>query len=293
MAGQTLSDIRALLGGAGLSPLHRFGQNFLIDLNLMRKLVDAAGLQPGDVVLEVGCGTGSLTEMLLDAGTHVVGVEIDHGLQGILRDRLGGHPAFSLIQGDALAGKHEINPLVLNVLEQTLARHGATRCRLVANLPYQIATPLLMELLYTPLPFDLLVCTIQKEVADRLAAAAGTDAYGPVSVITETLAAVEPVAIIPPTAFWPRPAVESVALCLRPRPRADTGVEDVPDFVRFVRESFVHRRKMLKAAARHWDVPEPAVVFGRAGVNPEVRPDALSPAQWRSLHTAVRSTRLP
>src|SRR5262245_51957316 len=102
MAGQTLADIRGLLAGAGIAPLHRFGQNFLIDLNLMRKLVAAAGVTSGDFVLEVGCGTGSLTELLLEAGATVIGVEIDRGLQSIVSQRFAHASSFSLICGDVL-----------------------------------------------------------------------------------------------------------------------------------------------------------------------------------------------
>jgi len=302
MAGQTLSEIRGLLAAAGLAPRQRYGQNFLIDLNLMRKLVAAAEVKPHDVVLEVGCGTGSLTEMLLETGARVVGVEIDRGLQAILRERLGAHPRFTLIQGDALAGKHEINPLVLQVLAERRTETGAAgphatagtepgRYKLVANLPYDIATPLLMELLYVTPRSERLTCTIQKEVAERLAAEAGTEAYGPVSVVTQTLADIRLIAIVPPTAFWPRPQVESVMLTLRPRPPEDVDVDDVPAFVRFVRGAFVHRRKMLRKAADHWGLSpaDTMAAFGRAGISWEARPEAVTPAQWRTLHRDVAS----
>ncbi len=229
MPGQTLSEIRALLAAAGLSPQHRFGQNFLIDLNLMRKLVAAAELSPGDVVLEVGPGTGSLTELLLDAGVRVVAVEIDRGFQAILRERLGTNQRFTLVQGDALAGKHRVNPLVLHALEQARSPHrpeadaprlppGAGGAyKLVANLPYQIATPLLMDLLLATPAFERLTCTIQKEVAERLVAAPRTEAYGTASVMVQLMADVTAHAILPPTVFWPRPQVESAMVTIRPR----------------------------------------------------------------------------
>ena len=223
MPGQTLTEIRSLLAGAGLAPRQRYGQNFLNDLNLMRKLVAAAEIGPEDVILEVGAGTGSLTETLLKRGAHVVAVEIDRGLQALLRDRLGKHPRFTLVQADVLAGKHQINPLVLNILNEQQPGTGGGR-KLVANLPYQIATPLLMELLCTSPPFERLACTVQKEVAERLAAQPRTAAYGPVSVISQTLAATELIAILPPSAFWPRPKVESIMLTVRPRPANQVDV---------------------------------------------------------------------
>ena len=222
MPGQTLRQVRELLAGADLAPQHRYGQNFLIDLNLMRKLVGAAELSPGDVVLEVGPGTGSLTELLLDSGARVVAVEIDRGLQGILRARLGAHPRFTLVQGDALAAKSRVNPLLLRLLAERApaAAPGPApgAYKLVANLPYQIATPLLIDLLLVQPRFERLVGTIQKEVGERLVAEPRTPAYGPVSIILQTLADIRPLAILPPAAFWPRPEVESVMVLIRPRP---------------------------------------------------------------------------
>src|SRR5262245_9624801 len=169
MPGQTLSEIRSLLAAAGLAPQHRFGQNFLVDLNLMRKLVQRAEVSNADVVLEVGPGTGSLTEILLESGARVIAVEIDRGLQELLHARLGDNPRFTLLRGDALAGKNEINPSVLEALRSTETGPGGAR-KLVANLPYQIATPLLADLLHVTPPVSRMTCTIQKEVGERLIA---------------------------------------------------------------------------------------------------------------------------
>jgi 16S rRNA (adenine1518-N6/adenine1519-N6)-dimethyltransferase len=288
MPGQTLSEIRSLLAGAGLAPRQRYGQNFLIDLNLMRKLVAAADVHADDVVLEVGAGTGSLTELLLKRGARVIAVEIDRGLQALLRDRLGKHPRFTLVQADILAGKHQINPLVLHLLDERQPGSGGAR-KLVANLPYQVATPLLMELLYSSPSFERLTCTIQKEVAQRLAASPRTAAYGPVSVISQTLAATELIAILPPSAFWPRPKVESLMLTIRPRPTAQIDVDDVADFVRFVQRGFAQRRKMLRRVVRGWELLDALAVFHRAGVDPDARPEELTPQAWQAFHRAVRA----
>jgi 16S rRNA (adenine1518-N6/adenine1519-N6)-dimethyltransferase len=288
MPGQTKSEIRALLAGAGLAPRQRYGQNFLVDLNLMHKLVAAADVRPADVILEVGAGTGSLTEILLDAGARVVAVEIDHGLQALLRERLGDHPGVTLVQADVLAGKHQINPLVVNVLNEQSPRPGGAR-KLVANLPYQVATPLLMELLYARPRFERLTCTIQKEVGERLVAEARTSAYGPVSVICQTLAELEVLAILPAAAFWPRPKVQSIMLTLRPRAPGELELPDVPGFVRFVRQGFAQRRKMLRRVVRDWDLLDALAVFHKAGVNPDSRPEELTPRSWRAFHRAVRS----
>lgn len=290
MPAQTLSEIRSLLAGAGLAPQHRYGQNFLIDANLMRKLVEAADVQPSDVVLEVGPGTGSLTEVLLKRGARVIGVEIDRGLQALLRDRLGKHPRVTLVQADILAGKNRVNTLVLNILKQQEPGPGGAR-KLVANLPFQVATPLLMELLYISPSLERMTCTIQKEVAERLAAEPKASDYGPISVTSQTLAETELIAILPPAVFWPRPKVESVMLTLRPRAAEQVDVDDVADFVRFVRRGFVHRRKMLRRVVRDWELLDALAAFSRAGVSPDARPGELSPAAWRAFHRAVRSQR--
>jgi 16S rRNA (adenine1518-N6/adenine1519-N6)-dimethyltransferase len=289
MAGQTQSEIRALLASAGLAPRHRYGQNFLVDLNLMRKVVAAAELRPADTVLEIGCGTGSLTELLLEAGTHVVGVEIDYGLQNVLRQRLGENPRFSLVPGDALARKHEINAEVL----AELRRHPPAapgQYKLVANLPYQIATPLLMELLYVQPRFGRLTCTIQKEVGERLNAAPDSDAYGPISVIADTLAEVKLAATFPPTAFWPRPKVESVLMVVKPLDDPPIAPQDIPAFVDLVRGSFLHRRKMIRKTLQDLIGHEKAVAaLERAVLNSQIRPEALAPPDWLRLFCCLRA----
>jgi 16S rRNA (adenine1518-N6/adenine1519-N6)-dimethyltransferase len=288
MPGQTLKEIRLLLAAANLAPQHRFGQNFLVDLNLMRKLVDAANVESDDIVLEVGPGTGSLTEFLLDRGARVIAVEIDHGLQAVLRARLGTNPRFTLVQGDALAAKHAVNPLVLRLLRDLAPKDGAGTYKLVANLPYQIATPLLVDLLHAEPAFASLTCTIQKEVGERLSSPPDCESYGPVSVITQTLAKVTPLAIIPPTAFWPRPQVESVMLTVTPLPAHQIEVDDVPAFKAFVQTGFQQRRKMIRRLLRDWEEADAALAFRRANVNPDARPAELSPATWRALFNAVR-----
>jgi 16S rRNA (adenine1518-N6/adenine1519-N6)-dimethyltransferase len=285
MAGQTLSEIRSLLSAAGLAPQHRFGQNFLIDLNLMRKLVDAANVRPADTILEVGAGTGSLTDVLLERGARVVAVEIDHGLQAVLRDRLGGQPGFTLVQGDALASKHRVNPLIVKLLAERPPEQGGAY-KLVANLPYGIATPLLVDLLLIQPRFAVLAATVQREVGERLASPAGVASYGPVSVAVQTLADVMPIAILPPQAFWPAPQVSSLMVKITPRPRDTVAVDDIPGFLAFVQEAFQQRRKQLRRLVRDHDALSAAALFARAGVSSDARPAALTPDAWQRLYSA-------
>lgn len=294
MAGQTLSEIRALLAGRGLSPRHRFGQNFLIDLNLMRKLVRAAALTGDDVVLEVGAGTGSLTELLLESGPRVVAVEIDRGLAGILADRLADRPRLTLLNCDVLAGKNEIAPILIAALEDARARSADSPgahagLKLVANLPYQVATPLLLELLCAAPRFDLLAFTIQKEVADRLTAQTGAADYGPISVIVRIASTVEVLADVAPAAFWPRPKVESAMLVVRPE--HNPPIDDLRRFAALVRRAFLHRRQMLRRIVTRWENAKAAInALEESGIESAARPQDLCPDAWRRWYQSLPAT---
>src|SRR4051812_46698632 len=162
---QTKNEIRSLLAGVNANgPRHRFGQNFMIDQNLVRLVADAGELSAGDLCLEIGPGTGTLTEELLERAGRVVAVEIDRDLARLLRERFGARESFRLIEGDALANKHTLNAELLAAIAE--GRSAGLRPKLVANLPYNIASPLVIELLIAGV--DLLAFTVQKEVADRL-----------------------------------------------------------------------------------------------------------------------------
>lgn len=287
MAGQTKSEIRALLDEAGLTPQHRFGQNFLIDLNLMRKLVSAAELSRGDFVIEVGPGTGSLTELILESGAAVLAIEIDRGLQRVLEARFGGEPRFTLIRNDAMAGKNALNCELSDQLESQ-SRSGQS-CKLVANLPYQIATPLLMELLISHPIVSLMVCTIQKEVGQKLSAQLGDPEYGAPAIIAQSVCTIETIAALPPSAFWPAPEVDSVMLRIRRRSELPRAVDEIRRFADFVRRSFQQRRKTLRRIARDWSVDAPERIFDVGGVNPGFRPEQISIPAWQLLYSAYSS----
>lgn len=242
---QTKTEIRATLEAAGLRPLRQHGQHFLIDGNLLRKLVAASGITRQDVVLEVGPGTGVLTDLLLEEAGHVVAVEIDRGLHEICQNRFAATSNLTLIHGDVLASKSRIDPAVIDVVAETRAKLCG-RIMLVANLPYQVATPLLVDLLMGDLPVSPMCFTVQAEVADRLVAGPGGKDYGPVSVYVQAMARAERIARVPPSAFWPEPQVDSAMIRLDLR--EDGGL---PPAVRrclaeITHECFNHRRKILR-----------------------------------------------
>ncbi|MCL2700746.1 MAG: 16S rRNA (adenine(1518)-N(6)/adenine(1519)-N(6))-dimethyltransferase [Phycisphaerae bacterium] len=287
---QSLNEIKRLLDDFGLAPQKRFGQNFLFDQNLLAKVLELAELSPVETVLEVGPGTGSMTEELLVLAGRVVAVEIDKGLHRLLESRLGGRANLTLLHEDVLAGKHEISPAVLAAL--------GDRAVLVSNLPYNIATPLVAQCLVTSwrsstgiLPvrrmgvspmsaqpveetstskpdhhgqdargthgrdaratlFSRLIFTVQAEVADRFLAEPGTPQYGPISILVSLLGRTHLGPTVPNTSFWPRPQVVSRIVRVDFDADRAAGVLDVPALKALLSISFNQRRKQLASVAR-------------------------------------------
>ena len=272
---QTKSQIQSLLSQAGAAPRHRFGQNFMIDQNLVRVVADAGCIQPGEMVIEVGPGTGTLTEELLGRGAAVLAVEIDRDLAGLLRERFAGRAEFRLIEGDALAGKHEINAQVLEAIAA-----AKTPVKLVANLPYNIASPLVIELLIAGV--ELLAFTVQKEVADRLKAGAGDEAYGPLSVAAAMLAEVNVLRTLPPQAFWPAPKIDSALVQLV---RHDRLGGRAAEFSTFVHSIFAYRRKTLRKAITQAG-RDAERLLAAADLDGQIRPEQVTPGQYWAMFNA-------
>ena len=236
---QTLTQIKEILAARGMSPKKSLGQNFLTDHNLIRKLVDSSGVSEGDAVVEVGPGTGTLTEELLSRGCRVVACELDDGMAAHLREHFASFgERFTLVHGDCLASKREVNPEILRAI-------GDGPFRLVANLPYGAATPLMTTLLVNVPRCLSLHVTIQREVADRFAAGPGSKDYGLVSVICGALATVRGVGVLPPECFWPRPDVTSAMISIE---RRETPLTDDPaGLAAAAQRIFAQRRKQLGA----------------------------------------------
>lgn len=276
---QTRRQIQDDLAALNLRPRRQFGQNFMIDANLVRCVADAGELSPTDLVIEIGPGTGALTEELLGRGVKVVAVEIDRGLAALLQDRFASNQCFHLIEADALASKHALCPDLLAAIQH--ARSAGRPVKLVANLPYNVASPLLVELLIAGI--DLLAFTVQKEVAARLRATPSTEAYGALSVVVQLLADVELLRTLPPQAFWPAPKVESalVRLC-----RHDRLHGRARHFGEFVQKLFSYRRKMLRRSLAGF-CGDPAGMLARLKLAPESRPEELDPETLLRLFSAL------
>lgn len=264
-----------MLDERGLAPKKSLGQNFLIDANLVRKLIDASDASEGDLVLEVGPGAGALTEGLLDRGCRVVACELDEGLADLVSDRFASRrDRFRLIRGDCLRGKRAIN-------DEVLAALAGGPFSLISNLPYNVASPLMMTLLLEHPACRGLWVTIQKEVADRLLAPPGSRAYGEVSVVAQATAELERIATVSASCFWPRPTVTSAMIGMVRR--ATARVADPRRLQSLCRTLFTHRRKQLGAILkdRMHDRVWPS------DVQPIMRPEQLTIEQLDALASAM------
>jgi 16S rRNA (adenine1518-N6/adenine1519-N6)-dimethyltransferase len=237
------------LAERGLRPKHSKGQCFLVDLNLLDVLLREAEVGPEDVVLEVGAGTGSLTRRLAERAAAVLSLELDRGFFELASEHVADCSNVTLICTDALKGKNRLNPVLVEQLQRLAPPQSPYRRKLVANLPYNIATPLLCLLLLRDEPWDRFVFTVQKEVADRLVAQPGTKQYGTVSVLVQAVADAELLRTLPPSVFWPQPKVHSAMVRIRPNPAKRAAIADL--FARhWLRAWKASRRRMLTGCSR-------------------------------------------
>jgi len=295
---QTLSYLRSLFEAHGLDAKSKLGQNFLIDLNLLDLVVRTAELDRSDTVLEVGTGTGSLTARLADQAGAVVTVEIDKTLQPVAKQVVGERPNVRFVFGDALATKNELNPDMLAAWDEA-ARSVADsvpagtekRRKLVANLPYVIATPLVSNLLIARTDIERMVVMVQWEIAERLRAVVGTKDYNALSVLVQSVADVELVRKVSPTNFYPRPKVDSAIVKITPNAQKRARVGDVPKFRAFLRDLYVHRRKNLRQALAgspqgRKDKAEVDAKLAALGIDGTVRSETLDVEQHLRLCAA-------
>lgn len=270
------------------------GQNFLIDPNILRKITESAQLNKNHGVIEIGPGIGSLTEHLARTAGKVVAIEIDRRLQPILQETLTDYENVSFVWGDVL----QLD------LHQLIEQHftGMEEVHVVANLPYYVTTPILMKLLEDRLPLKSIVVMMQKEVADRIAASAGSKDYGSLSIAAQYYAVPEKVMRVPHSVFIPRPHVDSMVLKLTLREKPPVDVTDEEFFFRMVRSGFAQRRKTLynnltkqitlempygaedaqEAIRSKW-----LDIFSEAGIDPGRRAESLSIEEWARLSNVV------
>jgi 16S rRNA (adenine1518-N6/adenine1519-N6)-dimethyltransferase len=264
-------EVIEILGANGLRPSRALGQNFVVDANTVRRVVRLAQVQKGDHVLEVGAGLGALSLALVEAGCLVTAVERDPRLVALLRSSVEPQ-GVTVVEADALTLDWR----------ELLGRSDVARWALVANLPYNVATPLVVRFLEEVPVVETMLVMVQREVAERLAAGVGDPAYGAVSVKLSYWAEAAVVGRVPQSVFYPRPRVESALVRLvRRSPRAtDLDADQYERLFSLVREGFGQRRKMLRRSLGRVVAAED---FSVAGVDPGERPEDLDLGRWRSL----------
>jgi 16S rRNA (adenine1518-N6/adenine1519-N6)-dimethyltransferase len=269
------ADIRELAGRLGIRPTKTLGQNFVHDPNTVRRIVRTADLAADDVAVEVGPGLGSLTLGLLPAVAHLYAVEIDPVLAAALPETAGHDPKLTVIEGDAL----KITGNELKIAPTAL----------VANLPYNVAVPVILHLLATLPSLRHGLVMVQKEVADRLTAGPGSKIYGVPSAKLAWYADARPAGRVPPSVFWPVPNVDSglVAFTRREPPAQDVTREDV---FAVIDAAFAQRRKTLRAALSGWAGGAAAAAehIRAAGIDPGLRGEQLTVAQFARIASRGR-----
>jgi 16S rRNA (adenine1518-N6/adenine1519-N6)-dimethyltransferase len=273
----TPASVRALLADHGLRPSRRRGQHFVADPNTARRIVRLAGVGAGDRVLEIGAGLGSLTFALRERECTVLAVEIDRRLVSILEREVVDDPDVQVIAGDALGIDFD-------------ALLGAGPWRCVSNLPYNVATPVVIRLLEEVPSVTSGLVMVQREVAERLVAAPGSGAYGAASVRVAYYAEAKIVGMVPRSVFVPVPKVDSALVELV---RRDTPPVDVPSRARLfqlVRAGFAHRRQMLRRTLRPVLGERTTSVLTDAEVDPRARAESLGLPEWAALARAEASS---
>jgi len=244
---QTRSHLMKLFQQQGFHPRTDLGQNFLIDLNLVEYIATQADLGPDDVVLEVGAGTCGLTTYLAETAGNVVSVEVDTNMHRLAKPITDTLPNVTLLNCDALKNKNHLAPEMLDLVRERLSGDSRRRLKLVSNLPYSIATPIVSNLVGTDLNWERMIVTIQWELAQRMTAKPQSTHYGALSIWLQSQCRVKLLKKLPPTVFWPRPKVHSAIMKLQPNGARKKSIHDCNFFHDFLRRLFHQRRKLLRS----------------------------------------------
>jgi 16S rRNA (adenine1518-N6/adenine1519-N6)-dimethyltransferase len=264
-----------------ISPKRALGQHFLIDQGIAQKIVRLADLEPEDCVVEIGPGMGVLTFLMLPLVKKMIAVELDQGMADYLRERAAGMASLTVLRRDALGFDFA-----------KAARDVDRKIKVVANLPYNISTPVIFRLLESREALARLTLMLQREVAQRITASPGNKAYGPLAIFTQLYTSPKIMMLVPPEAFYPSPKVESALVGFEILERPRIAIDDHGFFQKVVRASFAQRRKTLLNALKGSSLPlgpkdkiEAALVA--AGINPRCRAETLDLAEFQRLAEAL------
>jgi 16S rRNA (adenine1518-N6/adenine1519-N6)-dimethyltransferase len=273
-------SIKRELAEYGLTPQKRWGQHFIVDRNILSKVIRTAGLEKGDMVLEIGPGLGEMTLALARQVQKVIAVEIDRKLVKILKEKTADFSNVMVIEGD-----------ILKINFEHLYPQGHQQLKVVANLPYQISTPLLFLFIESRDLFSTFTLMLQREVAERMIASPGRKDYGPLSIFTQSVSDLSIQFYIKPSAFFPPPKVESAVIRMVWKEKPLVRLEEEDWFKRVVKGCFSYRRKRLINALRHADLLLPEDLEERIekiGIDSGRRPETLTIQEFARLADALR-----
>jgi len=277
-------DILAILRHYNIQPSKGLGQNFLVDESVLERILEASDLSPGDIILEVGPGTGLLTRRLAQVAASVIAIELDRKMLPVLAEALRGYTNVHIIQGDIL----ELNPVTEITRALEITDVGSLRYQVIANLPYYITSAALRHLLAARVRPERLTVMVQREVAQRIMAPPGELSLLAISV--QVFGAPEIACLVPARAFFPQPKVDSAVLRVRIYDRPRVAVEEQTRFFATVRAGFAQKRKQVHNSLTHaLHVPREGVLaaLAEAGIAPDRRPQTLSIEEWASLAKAL------
>lgn len=264
----------------GFNPRSDLGQNFLIDINLIEFAVRAAELSKDDVVLEVGPGTGGMTTFLAAEAGKVISVEVDRNMFALATKATENCDNVTLIYRDILKNKNSLQPEITELLHEEMAQRPDGHLKLVANLPYSVATPVISNVVASDLPWERMVCTIQLELGEKMIAEPGTSGYGSLSVWLQSQCSVRIIRRLGPKVFWPRPKVNSAIVSIWRHDKRGERIDDKPFFLDFLRRLFHQRRKLLRRVlvgmySKQLSKPEVDALLEELGHDGDTRAEAL------------------
>jgi 16S rRNA (adenine1518-N6/adenine1519-N6)-dimethyltransferase len=275
-----ISQLREYFLEKNFHPKKQFGQNFLVDKNYIKIMLDASAVTNNDLLLEIGPGGGILTRALIATNQPVISVEIDDKLVTMASDLIGTHPNWTLLHTDVMSKKSEIHPLVLNKLNE----FKGSKIKCIANLPYAIITPFLITLLSSVEDLDCFTVLIQEEIAEKICSSADQKTYGILSVIMGVWGESAIIKKVPHQAFWPQPNVTSAIVHIKKK----DGHKNFSflKFSKFVKEMFLHRRKKVTQQMKLY-FKNPEEILSELEINLEARPENISPKLWQEIFLKI------
>ena len=276
----SIAQLREYFTEKGFHPKKQFGQNFLVDKNYIKIMVDAADPKPHDLLLEIGPGGGLLTRALIATTYPVISVEIDNKLVEMATELIGSPSNWTLLHTDVMSKKSEIHPIVLNKITEI----NMTSVKCVANLPYAIITPFLITLLSSVKNLESFTVLIQEEIAEKICSKEDSKTYGILSVIMSVWGDCKTIKKVPFQAFWPQPNVTSAIIHVKKN--QENASLNYSEFSLFIKEMFLHRRKKVTQQMKLY-FANPEEILTEFNVSIDARPENISPEIWKNIFLKI------